>query len=270
MTTLTASPMSPLAQGSPVTLTATVTPAAAGMVQFKDGTANLGSPVAVSNGTAVGSAPMLAVGSHQLTAVFTPTDSTAFSSSTSAPVTVMVTAPTGAMTTSTALSTSPASTVAQGSPVTLTAMITPAAAGTVQFKDGTANLGNPVIVSNGAASGITSTLAVGSHQLTAVFTPTSPAAFSSSTSPVVPLTVTGAGGGLLQLTVPQQSGLALDVQVSVLGDRTSNLDGGTSVLDVSMPILDDRGAVLDGDGRLAVLDGHGLLNGVVTVVLGQR
>jgi len=93
--------------------------------------------------------------------------------------------------TSTTLTVSPASPVAQGTLVTLTAAVTPAeASGTVQFKDGTTNIGNPVTVTNGTASGTTSALAAGSHQLTAVFTPTDPAAFSPSTSPAVPLIVT--------------------------------------------------------------------------------
>jgi Bacterial Ig-like domain (group 3) len=97
--------------------------------------------------------------------------------------------------TSTALTASPASPVAQGIPVTLTAAVSPAeAAGTVQFKDGTTNLGDPLTVTNGVASVTMSTLAAGSHQLTAVFTPTDSAAFSPSTSPAVSLTVTESGG----------------------------------------------------------------------------
>jgi hypothetical protein len=50
-----------------------------------------------------------------------------------------------------------------------------------------------VIVSNGAASGTTSTLAVGAHQLTAVFTPTDQAVFAPSTSPVLIFEVTDRG-----------------------------------------------------------------------------
>jgi hypothetical protein len=74
----------------------------------------------------------------------------------------------------------------QGTPVTLTAIVTPARAdGAVQFKDGTTNLNNPVPVSNGTASGTTSQLPVGSHALTTVFTPTNRAAFSPSTSPTL-------------------------------------------------------------------------------------
>jgi hypothetical protein len=93
--------------------------------------------------------------------------------------------------TTTQLTSSPASPVAQGNPVTLTAAVTPTtAAGTVQFMDGTADLGDPVVASNGAASVSTSELAVGSHQLTAVFTPTNPATYGPSTSPAVTFVVT--------------------------------------------------------------------------------
>lgn len=98
--------------------------------------------------------------------------------------------------TATSLSVSPSSPVEQGVPVRLTATVTPAtAAGTVQFKDGSAGLGNPVTVSHdGIASGTTSKLAAGAHQLTAVFTPADASAFSSSTSPPVAFVVTGASG----------------------------------------------------------------------------
>lgn len=187
-TTLAASPPSPVASGTQVTLTVTVTPAAAGTVQFKDGAASLGNPVIVSNGTATGTTSSLTPGSHSLTAAFTPASPSAYSPSTSPPVTFVVT---GAPATSTTLVAAPASSAPAGAPVTLTAMVAPAAAvGTVQFKDGSTNLGNPVIVSNGTASGTTSTLAIGPHQLTAVFTPNDPAAFGPSTSPPTAYTIT--------------------------------------------------------------------------------
>ncbi len=190
-TTLTTSPVSPVAQGTPVALTAAVTPAvAAGTVQFKDGATNLGNPVVVSNGTALGTTSSLPAGSRSLIAVFTPANPAVNAPSTSPAVTFVVAA---VPATSITLTTTPASPVVQGTPVTLVATVAPAtAAGTVQFKDGATNLGNPVTVSNGAASGTTATLAAGPHQLTVVFTPTDPAAASPATSPAVPLVVTGA------------------------------------------------------------------------------
>jgi hypothetical protein len=83
-TTLTVTPNSPQPAGTTVNLSAAVTPSgAAGSVQFKDGAANLGSPVPVSGGTATTSTSSLTVGPHILSAVFTSTDSTAFNGSTS-------------------------------------------------------------------------------------------------------------------------------------------------------------------------------------------
>jgi hypothetical protein len=60
-----------------------------------------------------------------------------------------------------------------------TARITPAnAIGTVQFKDGTSNLGGPVPVVGGIAVGPVTVLGKGQHQLTAIFTPTNPSKFT--------------------------------------------------------------------------------------------
>jgi hypothetical protein len=188
-------------------------------------------------------------------------------------------------TTGIALAVSPVSPVAQGALVTLTATITPlTAVGTVQFKDGTTDIDGPVTVSNnGTASGSTSLLVPGSHQLTAVFTPANPATFIPSTSSAVPLTVTGSGAGMLPTGAYQQSGLSLDVQLSVVGDQDNQvvvLDGSrcSPALGISIPVLDggvtilDRRPSLDGReslaGRPSVLDGNGLVGGVVSVVLG--
>jgi Bacterial Ig-like domain (group 3) len=270
-TMLTASPVSPVAQNTPVTLTATISPATAvGTVQFIDGTTNVGDLMQVTNGIARRSISTLGPGSHSLTAVFTPANAAAFSTSTSPAVTIVVNAPAGATATNTTLTTSPAATVAQGYPMALTATVTPATAvGTVQFRDGTTNFGNSVVVSNGIASGSASTLGPGTHTLTAVFTPTDPAAFNPSMSSEVPLTVTDSGAGSVQAIISQQSGLSLDVRLSVLGgDQAAALDGGPTVLDVSMPLLDGRTPVHD--GALSVLGDRGLLGGGLTVVLGLR
>lgn len=72
--------------------------------------------------------------------------------------------------------------------MTLSASITPnpsstTVAGTVQFKDEGADIGNPVTVANGTASSQV-TLGVGKHELTAVFTSTA-ANVSGSTSKTV-------------------------------------------------------------------------------------
>lgn len=68
--------------------TARLTPAnATGTVQFKDGATNLGGPVPVLGGIAVGPITVLGRGQHQLTATFTPNPSTKFTPSTSNTVT---------------------------------------------------------------------------------------------------------------------------------------------------------------------------------------
>ncbi|MBB5805659.1 hypothetical protein F4560_005427 [Saccharothrix ecbatanensis] len=93
--------------------------------------------------------------------------------------------PNAPVTTSTALAVSPNAPVIAGTPVTLTATVTPAsAAGTVQFKDGAANLGAAVAVNNGVATLTTSDLAAGARSLTAVFTGAA-ANISTSTSAAV-------------------------------------------------------------------------------------
>lgn len=79
-TTLGVTPAAPAPFAAVETITATVNPTAAGTVYFLDGPVSLGAPVPVSNGVAT-LAVTLAPGSHPLTAVFSPTDPTAFAAS---------------------------------------------------------------------------------------------------------------------------------------------------------------------------------------------
>jgi hypothetical protein len=78
-------PSAPVAAGTGETLTATITPGAAGTVQFMDGSTPLGAPVVETIGTAT-LAATLTSGNHSLTAVFTPADPTSFTGSTSSPI----------------------------------------------------------------------------------------------------------------------------------------------------------------------------------------
>ncbi len=61
-------------------------------------------------------------------------------------------------------------------------------AGTVQFKDGTTNLGGPVRVTGGIVIGPFRRMPPGAHSLTATFAPADPEAFSPSTSNTVTFT----------------------------------------------------------------------------------
>lgn len=202
-TAITADPAGPVEAGTPVTLTATVTPAAAvGTVQFVDATSatpvSLGQPVTVSGGTAALTTSSLAVGARTLRAVFTPADAAAFTASTSPNLAFTVTAPPNPPTaTTTALTVLPADTAVAGTPVTLTATVTPGdAAGTVEFTDvsgaSPTPVGAPVTVVNGSATLTTSALAVGTRQLRAQFVPADAAAFAASTSATVSYTITAA------------------------------------------------------------------------------
>jgi Bacterial Ig-like domain (group 3) len=96
-TTLTASPANPSPTDT-VTLTATVSPAAAaGSVQFRNGTSNLGAAVTVSGGTATFSGTFTE-GSHSLSAVFTPSNPTAYQSSTGTRTLVVTVTPPNSVT----------------------------------------------------------------------------------------------------------------------------------------------------------------------------
>ncbi|HTS64549.1 MAG TPA: Ig-like domain repeat protein [Candidatus Acidoferrales bacterium] len=148
--------------GQAVTLTATVTPAAAtGTVQFLDGATVLGS-AAVSSGTAVLSVSTLAVGTHSLTAVYSGDG--ADTGGTSGAVAVTVSKINTSVTVGSSLNPS-----LVGRAVTFTATVTPASAtGSVQFKDGSTVLGT-VAVSAGSAALTVSSLAAGTHSITAVY-----------------------------------------------------------------------------------------------------
>jgi hypothetical protein len=281
-TTLTTSPVSQAVQGALVTLTAKVSTqtaagvapqAPAGAVQFKDGPDNLSSPVPVvlspgtNTGTAVGTISQLTVGPHQLSAVFIPSDAAVLAPSPSQTVPFMVIASsTGPLATRTSLTTSSPSTVAQDTPVTLQATVSPATAvGKVQFKDGAADLGGPATVRNGTASETTLIPTVGSHQLTAVFLPDDPAAFSTSPSQPISLTVTAPSQ--TATSQAQQSGQSLDgpgpTLLDMQGLTVLNLDLGGSADGGGLTLLGNGEAT---GGGLTLLGNGGATGGGLTLL----
>ncbi len=187
-TALTVTPNGSATVGGDVKLSAAVTPAADGTVQFLDGSTPLGAPVAVTAGAAELTVNTLTLGAHNLSAVFTST-STAFLGSTSSTVSYTI-SPKGAAATTTALAITPAGSAAKNTPVALSATVTPAGTpGAVEFRDGGTLLGTQS--ANAGTAGLTvANLAEGDHLLTATFVPAVPADFAASTSPVVPFTVT--------------------------------------------------------------------------------
>ncbi|SDD14911.1 Ig-like domain-containing protein [Rhodococcus tukisamuensis] len=80
--------------------------------------------------------------------------------------------------------------------IELTATVAPAdATGTVQFKDGTTNLGTPVTLVNGVAKVTQIFETAGAHSITAVYSGDATNATSTSAAHVVTVTVTGGGNG---------------------------------------------------------------------------
>lgn len=237
--TLTASPTTVVAGSGTVHLTDTITTAGAkGSVQFKDGSSNVGSPVAVSGGTAETDYTPTTAGPHPITAVFTPTALSGFAASTSNGVTVTATAP-ATPTSSTALAVNPTSGPAY-SDVTLTATVTPnSAGGTVEFLDNGAQIGSAP-VSAGSATIHYSGFAPGDHpSLTASFVPTDSSALTGSTSPAADFNAGAAVGdvqnldadvnpGALSITTPYTPSNVLHVGALTLNADGTELTGSTT------------------------------------------
>ncbi len=162
-TTLTSS-LNPSTFGATVLFTATVAPSTAtGTVTFLDGTTQLGNAVSLSGGTAVLNLSNLSVGAHSLTAIYSGDANNITSTSSALTQTINQASTTTTLTSS--LNTSPF-----GTSVTFTANISPStASGTITFSDGATPLGSPVALSGGTATLNLSTLAVGSHSLTASY-----------------------------------------------------------------------------------------------------
>ncbi len=170
--------------GSSVDLTATVNPAnAQGSVQFTVNGNPVGAPVAVSNGAASFPYTFNAVGSFQVSAEFT--GAVGFTNSSAAGQSVTVSDPVQ----QTELSVTVPATAETGTPVTLSAAVTPQnAQGSVQFKIDGASVGAAVAVSNGAAALPHTFDAAGSFAVTAEFT--GAAGFTNSSAAAQSITVT--------------------------------------------------------------------------------
>ena len=160
-----------------------------GSVEFFDGT----TPIATTplcGSTAAVSTAALTAGTHSITAQYLGDGN--FSSSTFSPATV----PVRMASTTTNLSSS-ASTSVFGQSVTFTAtigVVAPGAGvltGSVTFKDGSTTLGTGTLNSTGQATFATTTLAVGSHTITAVYG--GDLNFSGSTSAALAQTVSKDG-----------------------------------------------------------------------------
>lgn len=144
--------------GQTVTLTATITPAAAsGQVRFKDGEATLGT-AAVAGGVASLAVSQLAAGDHSIVMIYDG-DATYLSCIT-APMVAIVSKADPSLSVSSGPNPS-----AYGQQVVFRASVAPAATGTVVFREGSTTLGTATVLSGSATLAI-STLASGSRWVT--------------------------------------------------------------------------------------------------------
>jgi hypothetical protein len=229
-TTLSATP-NPAAVGQVILLTAAISPspvgAPFGAVNFFDGANLVGTANVNAAGVAAFSAAGLSVGSHILSATYS--GNAGFASSTSIPVTeiISVSNPTSTVTT---LSGSPNPLVV-GQSVTLTSTVSPTPTGsplgTISFLDGTTLLGTANLSSLGVAIFSTSTLSVGSHSLTAVYSGNT--AFAASNSSPLALTVNNASpvytvaAPQTPFSVMQGGSVEITVDVAPTGDPFNNV-----------------------------------------------
>jgi hypothetical protein len=195
-TTSLASGLNPSTYGQTVTFTANVAPSAAGgTVQFLDGATLLGS-ASLSGGQASFATASLAAGPHSISARYNGNSNYLSSVSTAVAQTVNQNATTTSVTSS-------SSTSGFGQPVTFTATVaasvgTVKPSGTVNFLDGATLLGSSALNASGVATLTTSSLAVGSHSITAQYAGNSN--FAGSTSPALMQTVNNKANTTTTLT----------------------------------------------------------------------
>ena len=170
--TLTAS-VNPISAGAVLTLNAAVSATGsstgagilAGQVTFSEGATVYGTATINSSGVATLPISTLTAGSHSIIATYS--GSTNYATSTSAVLVEVV----QSTATTTTLTSTAASTLA-GEPASFTASVSSATAiptGSVSFYDGGASIGQAQLNAQGVATLSTSTLAVGTHTITAVY-----------------------------------------------------------------------------------------------------
>ena len=267
-TTTLVSSSNPIALGQTLNLNATVAAVTAGQavptgtVTFMDGTVSLGTGTLNAGAASIGTATLTA-GTHMITAVYS--GSSTYSSSTSTVLTQVVVAPNTGTTTSLTASADP---VAAGLTLILTSTVTAVTtgqsqpAGTVNFLDGTTMLGTATLTS-GSATFTISTLSVGTHLITAVYTPSG--TYASSTSPVLTEIVVAAGTGNSTqftltvspptLSLPSGSHTTLQIAVAPSSGFTDTLSFGCGGLpiDATCTFSKTQLAVTGANGTLSVL-----------------
>ena len=275
-TTALASSLNPSTFGQSVTFTATVSPSLGptGTVQFFDGATSLGT-VSLSGGVATLTTAALTAGTHSITASYGGNSN--YLGSTSSAVTQTV----NRAGTATAL-TSSLDPSGFGQQVTFTATVTPTSGptGTVQFFDGGVALGAAVTLSNGTASLTTSTLAVGTHFITATYNGNSNFLGSTSSS----LTQTVSPAALSTTTTltssdnPSKAGRSVTFTATVSPSTATGtvqfFDGSASLGTVSLSSgqasLSTSALVAGKHSITAVYTSNGSFQGSTSAVLTQN
>jgi hypothetical protein len=213
--------------GSPLTLTATVNPASAtGTVVFRDATFGVLGQSPIAKGVATLTLASPAIGAYSITASYSgDLDDTA---SISAAVTAQV-----ALTPTTTVLTASPNPAGFGASISLAASVSPSSAtGSIVFMDGSATLGT-AILNAGKASFASSTLAVGSHSLRAVYSGDSLNATSTSAAlaETVSASATTTSLTLAQTAVTANAMATVNVRIASTGTTPSGTvtlrSGGT-------------------------------------------
>ncbi|SNT34982.1 Ig-like domain (group 3) [Granulicella rosea] len=220
---------SPIGQGGAITFTATVkgnggTPT--GTVSFYDGATLLGTGTTSIDGIATLNTATLALGSHSITAVYGGDASD--NGSTSPALTQVVQS--ASTTTTLASSKNPSN---YGSSLVLTAVVSGTGSvptGNVIFTDGATVLATIAVDGTGTATYATSTLAIGSHTLTAKYQGDANHSATNS-SPLTQSIVQGTTTTLTASTTQSFAGSPVTWTVTVTGANGQATTGSVSIMD---------------------------------------
>ena len=221
--TAVAASANPSIAGKPLTLTATVTTdggTAAGTVSFYNGATLVGSGTLNGAGVATFTTSTLPVGSYSITAHYAGDANNTGSTSTALALSVIQ------ATTSVKLVASSAN-VQVTAPVTFTATVTGnggVPTGSVTFIDGANTLGSMAVNAGGVAAYTTSSLPVGTHTITAVYS--GDANDAGSTSPGVTETVTAYA--TQTSLVASATSMNTDQELTLLTTTTSSSGGAVT------------------------------------------
>jgi hypothetical protein len=259
-TTAVTSSLNPATAGQLVTLTATVQAGSGlsvtGNVTFFDASTTLGT-TALSSNAAQFTTSSLGVGSHSITALYS--GATDFATSTSSALAQTI----NPITTTTAVSSSLNPALAEQA-VTFTAAIQAgagnSATGTVTFMDGSATLGTASVANNSAQLSV-STLAVGTHSITAVYSGNATFTGSSSSALTESVNQSGTTTTLVSNLNPATFGQAVPFVATVQTASGGAATGTVTFYDGSTTLGSATVTNNNSQHNLAMLTFAGMLGG---------